>query len=123
MSAASFTDAYLTCLAWSSTDDAMSDRHAELTLEELEPDSRAALVADCVAFYADQAELWADGWTDEQAGHDFALTRNGHGAGFWDRYYDGGPNDAAGDQLTDACRPYGTAELYELDDGRIGYEA
>lgn len=37
-----------------------------------------------------------------QCGHDFALTRNGHGAGFWDRGY-----GDVGDRLTEACRPYG----------------
>lgn len=35
-------------------------------------------------------------------GHDFALTRNGHGAGFWDRGY--GP---VGDALTDAAKAFG----------------
>lgn len=29
---------------------------------------------------------WSD---DERAGHDFWLTRAGHGAGFWDRRYTG----------------------------------
>ena len=36
------------------------------------------------------------------AGHDFALTRNGHGAGFWDRGL-----GETGDMLTDECKPYG----------------
>lgn len=40
--------------------------------------------------------------TAEQCGHDFSLTRNGHGAGFWDRGY--GP---IGDRLSDAARAYG----------------
>lgn len=44
----------------------------------------------------------------EQAGHDFALTRNGHGAGFWDRGL-----GAQGDRLTEACRPYGEQSLSE----------
>lgn len=37
-----------------------------------------------------------------QAGHDFILTANHHGAGFWDR----GLGDA-GDTLTEAAHPYG----------------
>jgi hypothetical protein len=50
----------------------------------------------------------------EQVGHDFVLTRNGHGAGFWDR----GLGDV-GDRLTEACKPYGTADPYVGDDGQL----
>lgn len=49
-----------------------------------------------------------------QVGHDFWLTRNGHGAGFWDR----GPEPERR-QLADLCEPYGDADLYIGDDGRI----
>lgn len=42
----------------------------------------------------------------ECAGHDFYLSRNGHGAGFFDR----GPEPEFR-QLQDACKPYGTHEL------------
>ncbi len=38
----------------------------------------------------------------ENFGHDFALTRNGHGAGFWDRGL-----GALGDRLTASAKPYG----------------
>lgn len=43
-----------------------------------------------------------------QHGHDFALTRNGHGAGFWDRGYP----DAIGQALTEAAQAYGEATLF-----------
>lgn len=47
-----------------------------------------------------------------RAGHDFYLTRNGHGAGFWDGDYE----KAKGQRLTDACRPYGeTHETFDQD--------
>jgi len=46
-----------------------------------------------------------------QHGHDFALTRNGHGAGFWDRGY-----GAVGDELTTAAHAYGSAEVYVTSD-------
>jgi hypothetical protein len=49
-----------------------------------------------------------------QAGHDFLLTRNGHGAGFWDR-----GNGALGDRLADAARVYGTQGAYVGDDELI----
>lgn len=49
-----------------------------------------------------------------QVGHDFVLTRNGEGAGFWDRGL-----GEQGDRLTEACRPYGRFHLYIGDDGKI----
>jgi hypothetical protein len=50
----------------------------------------------------------------DQAGHDFLLTRNGHGAGFWDR-----GNGDLGDRLADAARVYGTQGAYVGDDELI----
>lgn len=41
-------------------------------------------IIDCLAFYS-RAECYLSPENIEQAGHDFWLTRNGHGAGFWDR--------------------------------------
>lgn len=47
----------------------------------------------------------------EQAGHDFWLTRNRHGAGFWD---DGWPEDAE-KTLTDLAHSFGE-KWYHLDE-------
>jgi hypothetical protein len=55
-----------------------------------------------------------EGLEPEQVGHDFYLTRNRHGAGFWDRGL-----GELGDRLADAARVYGTSELYPGDDGRL----
>jgi hypothetical protein len=70
---------------------------------DLHPDSLAAIRADCEAWQAEHADLlesaYATGYTENQAGIDYYLTRNGHGAGFWDR----GLGDL-GDRLSDACR-------------------
>jgi hypothetical protein len=122
-----FHDAYLECLLWSSPvtdpDDPDGDYlHADDIDAELAPEAERAAAEDCAAFYDDNAETWRadDGWTDAQAGHDFALTRNGHGAGFWDRYYGADdPRAAAGTALANACKPYGPADLYIGDDGLL----
>ena len=45
--------------------------------------------------------------------HNLWLTRNGHGAGFWDGDYNNG------DELTDACEGLKNIDLYVGDDGRI----
>lgn len=49
-----------------------------------------------------------------QLGHDFWLTRNGEGAGFWDRGL-----EPLGDKLTEASKTYGGVDLYVGDDGKI----
>ena len=112
MSFRDFFDAYLECAVWSSTDDdgtPLDQIDADVTdalRAELEPDARD--------FYDAHWEQWADGWDDAQAGHDFWLTRNRHGAGFWDRGL--GP---LGDTLTDAAHAYGEVNLYVGDDDAI----
>jgi hypothetical protein len=49
-----------------------------------------------------------------QAAHDFWLTRNGHGSGFWDGDWD----DAVGERLTKSAVSFGQAIL-SLEDGKI----
>tara|TARA_A100001015_G_C14364012_1_gene471659 strand:- start:127 stop:459 length:333 start_codon:yes stop_codon:yes gene_type:complete len=41
-------------------------------------------VIECLAFYTRVSCLLSDD-NIEQAGHDFWMSRNGHGVGFWDR--------------------------------------
>ena len=73
----------------------------------------AANAADLIA-YAETIHT-TDGDTPwAWAGHDFALTRNGHGAGFWDR----GLGDL-GDRLADAARVYGEASLWPDEVGKL----
>jgi hypothetical protein len=60
------------------------------------------LIAAVTAFVADNWETLSRANVEAgQCGHDFILTANGHGAGFWDRGLGG-----AGKTLTDACRGY-----------------
>ncbi len=67
------------------------------------PASQASITADCAAF---TRECWASlaGLNPGQCGHDFALTRNGHGTGFWDRGL-----GEAGAELTRAAHVYGSS--------------
>lgn len=65
--------------------------------------------SDCLDFYQANADDLA-GMDAGQAGHDFWLTRNGHGAGFWDRGL-----GELGDRLTAACKPYGEVYLTVFD--------
>lgn len=89
-----------------------------LTVDDIDPESLASMRADCAAFCeANAADLDAyceqrsydssQGSVSSYAGHDFLLTRNRHGTGFWDRGL-----GALGDRLTEASKPYGETYLY-----------
>ncbi len=113
-----FTEAYIECALWSSTDineqgDMGSPLDENYGPEDIAPECLASMVRDCADFQETQADdLAKSGLSDEQAGHDFWLTRNGHGAGFWDRGL-----GAVGHRLTEASKPYGSVDLYVGDDG------
>jgi hypothetical protein len=99
---ADFLDGYLECAMWCGvySDDGTSE--PDLATDDLLTDAqRAEIETDCRGFVLG---CWADleSLPPSQAGHDFYLTRNGHGAGFWDR----GLGDA-GDRLTRASKVYG----------------
>lgn len=96
-------DAYLEAGLWSSTDFENGDAPLDGTYGIYDTDDRSKAEADCRDFaeanYSDLMEASSD-WA--QHGHDFLLTRDGHGAGFWDRGY-----GAVGDRLTQAAKVYG----------------
>ena len=81
--------------------------------EDLAPETLEKMTADCDKFLTENAQD-IDGRV-EQAGHDFWLTRNHHGAGYWDGDW---PTEA-GDRLTEACKGYSEVSLYVGDDGHI----
>lgn len=68
------------------------------------------LTEDVTAFVADNwDDLLTAGVSAAQCGHDFVLTANGHGAGFWDRGL-----GAVGDRLTEATRGYSVEAEFAL---------
>jgi hypothetical protein len=111
---AEFLQAYITAALWSSTDDSDVPLDSNYGPHSLAPETRAAMRADCRKFYDSHHAEWAPEWSDEQAGHDFWLTRNGHGVGFWDR-----DHGDKGDRLSEAARAFGEVYLHVGDNGRI----
>jgi len=106
-------------LLWSTTDGDGGNLDDEHGVEDLHPNTRAGLAADCQEFMNDNAEDLIEaqdtfGYSLEQAGHDFILSRNGHGAGFFDRGL-----KELGDRLQEAAQKAGPAEAYLGDDGKI----
>lgn len=80
----------------------------------------------CGAFFDQVMECFADGYgqhpgfgsAEAAFGHDFALTRNHNGCGFWDRESEGLPK-FLGDALTRVCQKhFAEANLYIRDDGK-----
>lgn len=115
----SFFTAYAECALWSTTDNADESGgeplDANYSDDDIAPETLARMRADCESFWSDNADDIAEaGLSPEQAGHDFWLTREGHGAGFWDRGL-----GELGDALTKASKPYGAFFLYVGDDGLI----
>jgi len=121
-----FTRAYVEAALWSTSDesdesggDPMDDNYDAW---DIDGETLAGMAADCAKFQAENAADLAlydsPQWTAaELGGHDFWLTRNGHGCGFWDR--NGILPEDAGERLTAAAEKYGEVYLYVGDDGLI----
>jgi hypothetical protein len=121
-----FTRAYIEAALWSSNDESTPQGgeplDANYGIGDIAPETLDSMADDCRRFQAENAADLAlydhPEWTAaELGGHDFWLTRNGHGAGFWDRN-DCLPEDA-GQRLTEASEKYGTYDLYVGDDGLV----
>lgn len=85
------------------------------SFEMLAPETLSKMIEDCAGFeLANKADLDKAG-SPEQNGHDFWLTRNHHGVGFWDRGYP----EPLGDKLTKAAQKYCEVSLYVGDDRKI----
>ena len=80
------------------------------SMDDLSPETLARMVADCERF---QWEAVIAPHFDE-AGADFWLTRNRHGAGFWD-----GDWPDSGEELTRIAHSFGECSLYAGDDGQL----
>lgn len=137
-----FIDGYIECALWADCMPPESDPDGETGGCEnltLRPGAREKMSVDCLDFIAaNEADLiaYAEAMGDnplgmwaamaaqgrarsfsgtEKAGHDFWLTRSGHGAGFWDRGL-----GELGERLTKASKAYGSPDdhtPYDCGDG------
>lgn len=116
---AEFVQHALIALLWSTNDGEHGNLDDEHGVEDIHPNTLAGFKANCEDFLEKNAEDLIDAqdtfnYSLEQAGHDFSLSRNGHGAGFFDRNL-----EELGDRLQAAAQEAGAAEAYLGDDGKI----
>lgn len=121
-----FLKGYIRAALWSSNDESREDGGDPLdqnySAKDLAKETLAKMAADCEAFIrANADDLWAvageyrtmaarkgeEDWWPSWMGHDFWLTRNGHGAGFFDRDL-----GEVGDRLTKASDRFPEVNLY-----------
>ena len=93
---------------------------ANYGIDDIAPEALKTMKSDCDRFQEEAGEL-LDEHTDPTMGaHDFWLTRNGHGAGFWDG--DWPENGDALDSMVGPGTEFPEVDLYVGDDGLI-YQA
>jgi len=120
-----FTLAYIECALWSTNDESdesggnpLDDNYGP---EDIVAETLEIMLADCKRFQEENAADIAAGpdgpgySAAERAGHDFFLTRNGHGCGFWD----GDWPEEVGARLTEAAKNFGDVWLCVGDNGMI----
>jgi hypothetical protein len=119
-----FFQGYLEALVWSTIDLTTGEHFDDLNADCITSEARETLAYEALDFAIGSAadllliqeiEPGGPDWTAAaRAGHDFALTRAHHGAGYWDRGY-----GAPGDRLTTAAHVYGEVNLASTVAGKI----
>ncbi len=116
---ADFIQAFVICALWSTTDNADPSGGEPLennfSESDFDPVTKANLTTDCEAFMDANMFDLVD-FPSGEAGHDFFLTRNHHGAGFWDRSY--GTKDLRS-RLTKSSHAFGETDIYVGDDRKL----
>lgn len=115
-----FFDSYIETALWATSDmdedgNMLESLDEDFDIQDFDPKSLQEVKDRCQDFiYSNLALIEQaidnDEATIRQIAHDFWLTQNGHGAGFWDGGY-----PETGDELTTASKSYGSVDLYQCD--------
>jgi hypothetical protein len=113
-----FTLAYIMAALWTYDENAPSGEFStsgrfEILFPQIGRETLLKMVEDCARF---QREADLTDYPTKQAGHDFWLTRNHHGCGFWENDYG---TESQCKKLTEFSHGFGEVDLYEGDDGKI----
>ena len=117
---AQFVRGYLIASLWASNDEMGEPLDDTYSIADFSPETLRFMKQDCESFFKSNKgdiELYCaqvktnpnEGTLLDYAGHDFWLTRNRHGCGFWDRE---GIEEELGRRLTAATRVYPEIHLY-----------
>lgn len=114
-----FTRNYIIAALWSTVDDCGTPLDENFGLAHFSEECLSQIKKDCEEFQennSENLELMSQitGGGDDYNGHDFWLTRNRHGAGFWDR----GAGEI-GEKLSEAAKAFGEVDFCVGDDGKI----
>lgn len=131
-----FFNAYVEAALWTGTSaDADGNvvplDYLNFEVEDFTTEALAAMREDCESFLlgygetirtlnydATRSQCCGEPWSNfDLAGHDFLLTRQGHGAGFWDRGL-----GEVGIELTNVSKAYGDTYVYVTDDETLEVE-
>lgn len=121
---AALSFSYDTARAEGFNDDVTLDQN--YGIEDIAPETMERIKQDCAQFQEQNQSLLQQAYPlykphpdaprpECAAGHDFWLTRNHHGAGFWDR----GFPPALGQALTSQAHLYGECDIYVGDDDKL----
>jgi hypothetical protein len=113
----SLVQSYLITALWSSTDDNGQPLDDNYSIDDLSKEILKRAEKDTSSFIEKAGHL-LNGYSLETAMHDFWLTRNGHGAGFWDGDYE----DSIGEKLTELSKEFGEINLYVGDDSKLYFD-
>lgn len=114
-----FFQSFLVTLLWSTNhgeDGNLDDDH---DLQDIHPDTITGLRKECDQFLEENHDdiqaliSEVEGYTFATAGHDLVLSRNGHGAGFFDMGLD------VADRLQAAADKMSQVDAYLGDDGMV----
>lgn len=110
---------YVETALWSSVDDDGNPLDRKFSIDDIDEKALEKMQRDIDAFIEKAGPLLDDRYLenehDSRIMHDFWLTRNRHGAGFWDGDYE----ERLGERLTEISRSFGECDLYVGDDGKI----
>ena len=112
-------NAYIEALLWATNDDSLPDggepMNVNYSREDMSEQAMVSIHKDCRNFLntSGVAEMVKDDF--RRAGHDFFLTRHGHGAGFWD----GDWPEGDGEYLTEVSKNALETYPYIGDDGLV----
>lgn len=114
-----FTQAFITAMFFTEEG---PDNLGDAGMDKISAELMTRITQDCATFQSQAGDLISDENchytgcpTIEYAGHDFWLTRNGHGCGFWD----GDWEEPAATKLTNLAKQFGELSVYLGDDGKI----